>query len=73
MTNPATALSGDMVGHIGSFLGTKSVSERTGMQVIAIPPGTDHRIAWIERDHGDHLVSTPLLCAGLPTTRPGWL
>jgi len=30
-----------------------------------------HRMAWIEKDLEDHLVSTPLLCAGLPTTRPG--
>jgi len=28
-------------------------------------------MAWIEKDHNDHLVSTPLLCAGSPTTRPG--
>ena len=25
-----------------------------------------HRMAWVEKDHSDHLVSTPLLCAGLP-------
>ena len=25
----------------------------------------------VEKDHNDHLVSTPLLCAGLPATRPG--
>ena len=31
----------------------------------------NHRMAWIEKDHNDHLVSTPLLCAGSPTTRPG--
>jgi len=30
-----------------------------------------HRMAWVEKDHNDHLVSTSLLCAGLPTTRPG--
>ena len=30
-----------------------------------------HRMAWVEKDHNDHLVSTPLLCAGSPTTRPG--
>ena len=29
-----------------------------------------HRTAWVEKDHNDHVVSTPLLCAGLPTTRP---
>ena len=29
-----------------------------------------HRMAWVEKDHNDW-VSTPLLCAGLPTTRPG--
>jgi len=28
-------------------------------------------MAWVEKDHNDHLVSTPLLCAGLPATRPG--
>ena len=31
----------------------------------------DHRMAWVEKDHNDHPVSTPLLCAGSPTTRPG--
>ena len=30
-----------------------------------------HRMAWVEKDHSDHVVSTPLLCAGSPTTRPG--
>ena len=47
------------------------------------PPGWDttsaftwaHRMndrtAWVEKDHNDHRVSTPLLCAGSPTTRPG--
>jgi len=33
----------------------------------------NHRMAWVEKDRNDHLVSTPLLCAGLPTTRPGCL
>jgi len=28
-------------------------------------------MAWVEKDHSDHLVSTPLPRAGLPTTRPG--
>ena len=28
------------------------------------------RMAWIEKDHNDHRVSIPLLCAGSPTTRP---
>jgi len=28
-------------------------------------------MAWGEKDHNDHRVSTPLLCAGFPTTRPG--
>ena len=28
-------------------------------------------MAWVEKDHNDHLVSIPLLCAGSPTTRPG--
>ena len=27
-------------------------------------------MAWVEKDHNDR-VSTPLLCAGSPTTRPG--
>ena len=31
----------------------------------------NHRMAWVEKDHNDHLVSTPLLCAGSPTTTPG--
>ena len=31
----------------------------------------NHRMAWVEKDLKDHLVSTPLLCAGSPTTRPG--
>ena len=32
----------------------------------------NHRMAWVEKDLKDHhLVSTPLSCAGLPTTRPG--
>ena len=29
------------------------------------------RMAWVEKDLKDHLVSTPLLQAGLPATRPG--
>ena len=28
-------------------------------------------MAWVEKDHSDHRVPTPLLCAGSPTTRPG--
>ena len=28
-------------------------------------------MAWVEKDHSDHLASIPLLCAGSPTTRPG--
>jgi len=28
-------------------------------------------MAWVEKDYNDHQVSTPLLCAGSPTTRPG--
>ena len=31
----------------------------------------NYRMAWVEKDCNDHRVSTPLLCAGLPTTRPG--
>ena len=27
-------------------------------------------LSWVEKDHSGHLIST-LLCAGLPTTRPG--
>ena len=30
-----------------------------------------HRMAWVEKDLKDHLVSTPSLCAGSPTTRAG--
>ena len=30
-----------------------------------------HRMAWVEKHHNDHRVSTPLLCAGSPVTRPG--
>jgi len=29
-------------------------------------------MAWVEKDHNDHLVSTPLLCAGSPTISPAW-
>jgi len=29
-------------------------------------------MAWVEKDHNDHVVSIPLLCAGSPTTRPGF-
>ena len=28
-------------------------------------------MVWVEKDYNDHLVSTPLLHAGSPTTRPG--
>jgi len=31
----------------------------------------NHRMAWVEKDHNDHLVSTPMPWAGSPTTRPG--
>jgi len=31
----------------------------------------NHRMALVEKDHNDHLVSTPLLCAGSPAMRPG--
>jgi len=31
----------------------------------------NHGMAWVEKDHNDHLVSTPLRWAGSPTTRPG--
>ena len=30
-------------------------------------------MVWVEKDHNDHLVSTPLPCVGLPTSRPGCL
>lgn len=30
-----------------------------------------HRMVWVEKDHNDHLISTPLLCAGSPITTPG--
>jgi len=28
-------------------------------------------MAWVEKDLKDHLISTPLLCAGSPPIRPG--
>jgi len=28
-------------------------------------------MAWVEKDHNDHLVSAPLLCAESPTIRSG--
>jgi len=28
-------------------------------------------MARVEKDHNDHLISTPLLCAGSPTSRSG--
>jgi len=31
----------------------------------------NHRMAWVEKDHNDHLVSIPVPQAGSPTTRPG--
>jgi len=31
----------------------------------------NHRMAWVQKDHNDHLVSTPLLCSGSPIARPG--
>ena len=31
----------------------------------------NHRMAWVEKDHNGHLVATPPLCAGSPSTRPG--
>ena len=31
----------------------------------------NHRMAWVEKDSNDHLVSTPLPHVGSPTTRPG--
>jgi len=52
------------------ILGDPSVSrsskEQRGQQEIII----EHRMAWVEKDLKDHIVSTPLLWAGLPTTRP---
>jgi len=32
----------------------------------------NHRMAWVEKDHKDHVVSIPLPWAGSPTTRPGY-
>ena len=29
-------------------------------------------MAWVERDHNDHLVSIPLLCAGSSEPHPAW-
>jgi len=37
---------------------------------IFIEPQND-RMDWVEKDHNDHLISTPLLCPGSPATRPG--
>jgi len=31
----------------------------------------NHRMSWVEKDHNDQRVPTPLLCAESPTTRPG--
>jgi len=31
----------------------------------------NHRMAWVDKDHNDHLVSSPLLHTGSPTSRPG--
>ena len=31
--------------------------------------GVNHRMVWVEKDHNDHLVLTPLPQAGSPTTR----
>jgi len=28
-------------------------------------------MAWVEKHHDDHVVSTFLLCAGSPATKPG--
>jgi len=41
-----------------SFVSAKYLIEWNGMEQV-------------EKDYNDHLVSTPLLCAGLPTTRQG--
>ena len=32
----------------------------------------NHTMAWVEKDHNDHLVSNPLPCSGSPTTRSGF-
>ena len=40
-------------------------------EYLLIIESQHHRMAWVEKDHNDHLISTPLLCAGPPTTRPG--
>jgi len=52
-------------------------SRRNDAQVDRQNQNTEHffsyhrRMAWVEKDHNDHLVSTSLLYAGSPTTRPG--
>ena len=38
---------------------------------ILFTESQNHRMTSFEKDHNDHLVSTPLLCVGLPTARPG--
>ena len=44
--------------------------QRTSTLTVIIE-SQNHRMAWVEKDHSDHPVSAPLLCAASPTTRPG--
>ena len=39
--------------------------------VLSNVSSQNHRMAWVEKDHNDHLDPTPLPQAGLPTTKPG--
>uniref|UniRef100_A0A8C9FFG2 Serine/threonine-protein phosphatase 2A regulatory subunit B'' subunit beta n=1 Tax=Pavo cristatus TaxID=9049 RepID=A0A8C9FFG2_PAVCR len=52
-----------------SFL--KEASEFHSRYITTVSVLYLEKMAWVENDHNDHLVSTPLLCAGSPTTRPG--
>jgi len=58
--------------HADSFI-TDSISLQTDLLPLC-SPHLYHKVIegpGFEKDHKDHLVSTPLLCAGSPTTRPG--
>lgn len=39
--------------------------------VLGAYESENHRMVWVDKDHSDHLVSTFLLCAGSPATKPG--
>jgi len=45
--------------------------EVKALEIIRSQESKNHRMAWVEKDHSDHLVSTPVLCAGSPTSRAG--